>query len=39
VEPEEAFIAREWLGKHVPAAKNTETAMDVMLGAMVIKES
>jgi hypothetical protein len=34
VEPEETFIARKRLGKHVLAATNTQATMEVLLGAM-----
>jgi hypothetical protein len=38
VELEETFIARQFLAKHVTAATNTEAALEVLLGAMVITE-
>jgi hypothetical protein len=28
LEPEETFIDRQWLGKHVPRAINTQATMD-----------
>jgi hypothetical protein len=33
VEPE-TFIVRQGLGKHVPAAMNTQATMEILLGAM-----
>jgi hypothetical protein len=32
VEPEETFIARQRLGKHVPATMNAEATIEVLLG-------
>jgi hypothetical protein len=35
VEREKTTIARQRLGKHVPAAKNTQTTIEVLLETMV----
>jgi hypothetical protein len=34
VEPDETFIARQWLGKHVSATTIAQATMEVLLGAM-----
>jgi hypothetical protein len=34
VEPEETFIARQRLGKHVPVVTNKQTTIDVLLETM-----
>jgi hypothetical protein len=34
VQPEETFIARQRLAKHVPAATNTQATTDVLLRTM-----
>jgi hypothetical protein len=34
VEPEETSIIRQWLGKHVPSARNTQAAKEEFLEAL-----
>jgi hypothetical protein len=39
VDPEEKVIARQWLGKHVPATKNTQATTEEMLDAVLSMRS
>jgi hypothetical protein len=39
MEPEGMAVARQWLGKHVPAARNTHSTIDELLDAVFPMQS
>jgi hypothetical protein len=36
VEPEDTAVARQWLGKHLPAKKNTHATIEELLDAVCV---